>query len=293
MTTAPMARIRPSALLTAPPSPPKPPAEAIDRYELYELCVQTPHVMVRMLESMHGGKPRIFREDFSGAAANCRAWVQRAKPGSPRRAIAVDLDPEPLARLAGFANIKTVRADVRRAPDRADIIAALNFPLGYFFKRSELVAYLRACRRRLLPRGMFVADIYGGRTAFSLLTASAQFQLPDGTPVRYSWEHREADPTTARVVDVIHFRVGSGRSARWIRDAFVYEWRLWSIPELADAYREAGFDQIDVYEQTVVSVDAAGTLHCAPIRPGDDMPDNYVAYVVGRAQRPRRSSGKP
>jgi SAM-dependent methyltransferase len=235
--------------------------------------------MVEWLEAAHGGRPRVLREDFSGAGAICRAWVGSARG---RRAIAVDRDPEPLARLRGARGVRAVRADVMACGAKADVIAAVNFPLGYFFERPNLVAYLRACRGRLNPGGVLVADVYGGRSAFDLGTFPARFVLADGTPVAYEWEHRAADALTARVTDVIHFRVGRGRRAVSMRDAFVYEWRLWSIPELRDACAEAGLGEFCVYDRGSAARDHAGRLHLAPVEHGSRLEESWVAYVAVR-----------
>lgn len=261
------------------------PAPGPDRFDLYEHCVQTPDGAARLLAAIHGGRPRVLREDFAGGGGICKAWVRagRGRAGG-REAIAVDHDPEPLRRLAGVEGVRTLCADVRRARARADVIAALNFPLGYFFERRDLVAYLRACRKRLLPRGVFVADTYGGRGAFDRATTSADFVLPGGERVRYTWEQREADPVRGRVVNALHFRVrAAGRRTRVLRDAFVYHWRLWSIPELVDACRDAGFGRVEVFDPQAGALDEHGRLHVRPVDAGEGLGEDWVVYVAARA----------
>lgn len=251
------------------------------KYDLYERCVQSPRASAAYLRAIHGRSPRTLREDFCGGGALCLAWTST----DPRAtAIGVDMDPEPLARLRGVPRVRAMAADVLAVDAKADIIAATNFPLGYFSERRELVEYLRRSRARLKRRGVFVADMYGGRDSMTLETTSARFSLADGTPVLYEWEHREADAVSARVLNVIHFTVGKGRKAVRLRDAFVYPWRLWSIPELADAYREAGFGTVEVYDHEAGAMDHLGTLHVRPYEPGSDMlAENWVVFVAGRA----------
>jgi hypothetical protein len=70
-----------------------------DKYAYYRHSVQGPAGQVVVLERFYseargGAKPRILREDFCGTFDNCCAWVRR---GPERRAVGVDLDPEPLA----------------------------------------------------------------------------------------------------------------------------------------------------------------------------------------------------
>ncbi|MCC6950422.1 MAG: hypothetical protein IT433_03125 [Phycisphaerales bacterium] len=262
------------------PEPPLTPASP-SRYDLYERCVQSPRASAAYLRAIHGRSPRVLREDFCGGGALCLAWVATDPQAS---AIGIDLDPEPLTRLRGVPRVRAIAGDVLDTNAKADIVAATNFPLGYFYERADLVEYLRRSRARLKRRGVFVADMYGGRDSMQLQTTSARFTLSDGTPVLYEWEHREADPVTARVLNVIHFAVGRGRRASRFRDAFTYAWRLWSIPELTDAYREAGFGAVEVYDHEAGAMDHLGTLHVRPYEPGaDTLPDNWVVFVAGRA----------
>ncbi|MFA6046004.1 MAG: hypothetical protein WC718_13560 [Phycisphaerales bacterium] len=253
----------------------------MNRYDLYELCVQNAPAMVRFLVAAHGGAPLVLREDFSGGAALCRAWVGE----DDRRAIAVDFDPAPLKRVAKVPGITVRAADVRKATDKADVIAALNFPLGYWHTRDELVVYLKLCRRRLKRRGVFVGDLYGGADAFRPLTMSRRFRGPDGERVSYTWEQEEGDPATGLVRNALHFEVapprGKAGKTRAFRRAFTYHWRLWSIPEFSDAAREAGFASVEMYDQDAGAMDGEGRLHIRPAH-GDELDENYVVYVVGR-----------
>jgi SAM-dependent methyltransferase len=265
---------------------PGPGARVPDKYELYELCVQAPRSTARFLHAVHGRSPTLLREDFSGAAGICRAWV-REWPGA--RAVAVDQDPEPLARCGPHPRLTRVHADVRDAPHPADVLCALNFPLGYWHARADLISYLRLCARRLRRGGVFVADTYGGRRAADPGTYDVAFRTRDGIPVRYRWEQRSHDAVTGRVENAIHFRVGAGRRAAWMRDAFVYRWRLWSLPELRDAYEEAGFTDVRVYDTQDAAVDHLGRWHVTPVEPGTLSGDMWVVCVTGRVGRRGRS----
>ncbi|MCC6677503.1 MAG: class I SAM-dependent methyltransferase [Phycisphaerales bacterium] len=253
----------------------------MDRYDLYELAVTYPPRLARFIDAVHGRRPRILREDFSGSAALARHWAGL----SPKHtAIAVDLDREPLARAAGTPRLAIRRADVRRAHDRADIIACTNFPLGYWHTRRDLVAYLKHARACLRPRGLFIADLYGGADAFEPGRTTTRLRGPGGERIEYTFEQRSADPITGRVVDALHFKVRERGRARAtiIRDAFIYDWRLWSIPELADAYAEAGFRAIEVYNTLGDAIDQDGQLHVRPVQPGEDLGRSWVVYLTGR-----------
>ncbi len=68
-----------------------------DRHRLYELCAQAPRETAGLLGAIHRNGAKVLGEDFCGTAAAAAAWVRAVEGG---RAIAVDRDPEPLARAA-------------------------------------------------------------------------------------------------------------------------------------------------------------------------------------------------
>ena len=68
-------------------------------------------------------------EDYSGTGALARAWL---KIGRDKRAVIVDQDAGALARAGRSARLKKVNADVLKVRDRADVIAATNFPICYW-----------------------------------------------------------------------------------------------------------------------------------------------------------------
>ena len=246
-------------------------------FDLYELCVTDAPRLARFIAAVHGRKPRTLREDFSGTGALARAWASAYGD-----AVAVDLDRKPLAR-AKAPGVRTIRADATRCRVKADIIAATNFPLGYFHERAALVAYLKHARACLNPRGILLADLYGGDGAMQPLTIKKKARGPAGERVDYTWEQREADPTTNLVLDTLSFVVTPKKGpAKRFPDAFVYHWRLWSIPELRDAMLEAGFRRVEVYSRMGDAIDSDGNLYVRPHEPGDPLEDNYVVYVVGR-----------
>jgi len=247
------------------------------KYDLYELCVQNPKGTVRFLEAVHGGRPTTLREDFSGGAAICRAWAATGRP-----AIAVDEAAAPLRR-ARAPGVTVVRADVRTPRNKADIIAALNFPLGYWHTRAELVDYLRRSRSRLRPKGVFIADTYGGASSLTVESKQIEVIAPGDVRITYTWDQQSVEPLTGRVFNAIHFSVRDGDGpARAFKSAFTYDWRLWTVTELRDAYAEAGFTRTDVYDQTGGAMDHLGRLHVLPLREDEELGGSFVVYVVGR-----------
>ncbi len=251
------------------------------KFDLYSLCVQSPLLYARFLRAIHGRDPRILREDFSGAAAICSAWLEL----DPRHAaIAVDMDPAALRHARPAKRLRRIARNVLAAPHKADMIAALNFPIGYWHTRPDLLRYLTLSRRRLREHGALLIDTYGGRSAFTTGTTRKRLRAPAGQRITYEWEQRQADPVSGLVHNAIHFTINGAAAGRprTLRNAFTYHWRLWSIPELTDAMHEAGFTRVDVYDRLGDAIDSDGNLYVRPVQPGEPLDDDWVAYLAAR-----------
>ncbi len=261
----------------------------ISPIDLYELCVTEPERLIRFLQAAHGRKPVTLREDFSGSGALSRAWAASHRS---RRAIAVDIDPGVLSHAAVHPRVSPLVSDAKQAKARADIIAAINFPIGYQHSRASLLKYLRAVRKSLNPRGIFICDLYGGRDAFTPGKIIQMLRAPTTAPwrgelVEYTFEQRAADPVSGLVLDCLHFRVWKKHSKSKtpdfvFKDAFVYHWRLWSLPELSDAMKEAGFRSVEIHDRLGDAIDLDGKLHLRAVGPDNPVDENWVVYVVAR-----------
>jgi hypothetical protein len=58
------------------------------------------------------------------------------------------------------------------------------------------------------------------------------------------WDQAKFNPITNEITCYIHFEFPDGNG---MRRAFTYHWRLWSLVEVCEALREAGFQTADVY----------------------------------------------
>jgi SAM-dependent methyltransferase len=226
-------------------------AATADRYELYERTVQDPDAECDLIEQvwdeLKGRTPRTLREDFCGTAVTAIAWVRRSRRN---RAIAIDLSPEVLRiaeqrvrrklRPAARRRIRLVRGDVLKARTRpVDVIAASNFSYFTFKTRPLLRRYFRACHRALARGGMLLLDAYGGSDAWREIREPRKEK-----GFTYVWDQHHVNPVTGHVRNHIHFRFPDGSK---LQRAFTYDWRLWTLPELTELLREAGFRKVTVY----------------------------------------------
>lgn len=227
--------------------------------------------------------PTLLREDFAGTAAVAAAWVAL---DPSHQAMAVESHAPTLRwahrhtrrGLGGRADdLHLVCADVMRVTSpKVDLIAALNFSTFIYHDRAAMLGYLRHARRGLRKRGVLVIDAYGGPGAMRIGTQTRRVQS-DAGDFDYHWEQRACDAVTARVGCRIHFTLDDGRA---IRSAFRYDWRLWTLPELLELMREAGFSDAGVWCD---AIDPRTGLADGRFRPRNHMParQDWVAYVVG------------
>lgn len=225
-------------------------ASTADKYRLYGEAVQTPgddaRFLARYFKRLTGRPLRILREDFCGTA---NILIEFIRLHRENRGIGVDLDPEPLEwcrrhNLASLSpqersRILLLQQDVllTRHP-RADLIAAFNFSHCVLKTRKELNAYFRTARQALGPGGIFIVDNHGGTDV--PVVGSETWRCGK---FKYTWEVADFDPLSHHIVNKIHFLFPDGSR---IKDAFVYHWRLWTLPELQDAFAEAGFRNVQV-----------------------------------------------
>ena len=266
-------------------------ARRLDMLTLYRAAVQHPEAEVALLMRVfghhRGALPERLGEDFAGTAAVAGAFVRFA---DHHRAVAVERDAPTLqwsrrraaAELSPdeFRRLRFVHADVRRARHApVDLIATLNFSVGELHTRAELLAYLGSARRRLRPGGLLALDLYGGPGSQRVITQDRPFHAPDGRRLTYRWEQRSFDHATGMTRCRIHYLDARGRRLSPPRGAFNYHWRLWSIAELHDALRDAGFTPATWCD----TLDPDTGQSDGHYRPVATLParEDFVAYVVG------------
>ena len=259
-------------------------ADKADRHALYQRAVQSPDVDVEFFERVFRANfhraPTLLREDFCGTALVSCEWVNSKKT---RHALGVDLDASTLAwgRKHNVEQLKQARrerielreADVREVSDpKADVIAGQNFSYNIFKTREELRVYFEAAHANLADEGVLVLDQMGG-------AETQEDEREDirkiGKGIKYVWEQRRFDPVTNEADLAIHFIFKDGSA---LNNAFEYDWRVWSLPELRELLLEAGFDRVDVYWEDE-DEDGEGNGHYSKVESAPADP-SWVACIV-------------
>ncbi|KAL1921142.1 uncharacterized protein VTP21DRAFT_10858 [Calcarisporiella thermophila] len=249
--------------------PKNPPlASTADKHSLYHESVQAPRRECQTLANIYRHlsqqhpiiPPRILREDFCGTAILCHEWVHR---DVNREAIGIDLDKEVLEygrrRLEDSVEgerVRLVHEDVRKVKGlKADILCALNYGICYLHKRRELVSYLRNCKEDLNENGVFICDLFGGLTAhtgqYGRKHRGSNFEFCNALFIQYFFEQTPVDTVSSLAKCRLHFRFEDGKLAHycssWMKNAFSYEFRLYTIREVREAMEEAGFTQTHIW----------------------------------------------
>ena len=234
-----------------------------------------------------GRKALRLREDFCGTFRLSAEWVKQSKE---HRALGLDIDPEPLhyGRRNHYRELRPSqrsRLSVRKQnvlmPTRqtSDVIAACNFSLYTFKSRELLLKYFKSCLKSLASDGVLILEMAGGPGMIAKMrerktVRAPQLRIP-GKKFTYVWEQKDFDPITHDALYYIHFKLNDGRE---LKQAFEYDWRLWTIPEVRDILVEAGFSSSRVYWESEHK--GVGTGEYVEAKRGDNA-YSWIAYVVG------------
>lgn len=257
----------------APPKPrrtsPKPAlAKQADKHDLYQRAVQCPEAEIDFVDAqfkrLRKRRAVRLREDFCGTAITACEWVRRRPTNI---AIGLDLDRPTLDwgiahNLSRLTKGQRARIDLRQTnvlephPDLAgtiDIVLAMNFSFWTFHDRATMLQYFSRVREDLGRDGVFFMDFYGGFDALRVLKERRKIPHASkgepsvhgfNTPFNYIWEQRSYDPASGRLTCAIHFELPDKSR---VKNAFIYQWRLWTLREIRDILEEAGFARTTVY----------------------------------------------
>lgn len=258
-------------------------SEYADRHALYEQSVQDPEseldFVAETFERVVGRPLKHLREDFCGTANTAAEWVRR---GADHRATGVDLDAEVMAwgrarHIASLSpdqqsRIQLIEGDVLSvvAP-AADAILGMNFSYYLFKTREQLRHYFERARANLVEDGVLFLDAFGGYEAHREIEERTEH---DG--FTYVWDQDHFDPITHDMTCMIHFEFEDGSE---MREAFTYHWRLWTLPELQELLKEAGFRNVTVYWEGTDEDSNEGNGIYSPAKHGE-ADAGWISYLV-------------
>jgi SAM-dependent methyltransferase len=236
------------------------PLKRFDKYFHYVNSVQSADHDAELLwyifkKSCKGPLPAkiILQEDFCGTAALCYEW---AKLGPKHQATGIDLDAQALIWGADnhttdlepevISKVNMIHGDVMLDHKiNPQIICALNFSYFFIKRRNELIKYFKACKESLAKDGILILDSFGGPDYLLPHIDKRQNQEQRFT---YWWEIEMFDAISHQIKCHIHYqRKGEAQRKR----VFSYDWRLWSIPEITDVLKEAGFSSIQYWAEGI------------------------------------------
>ena len=134
--------------------------------------------------------------------------------------------------------------------------------------------YFRACLGSLRSQGTLLLELAGGPGMISQTKETKTVRISKTKKVIYVWDQKSFDPVTRNGRYAIHFKLPNGKT---LKNAFEYDWRLWTIPETKDALEEAGFSQVYVYWEA--QEQGRGTGEYVQAETGDNA-HAWIAYIV-------------
>lgn len=258
--------------------------QVIDKYKLYQLAVQSPETDTRFLRKIYkqlrGEKGLHFREDFCGTGALSAAWLNLHPDHS---AEGFDIDPLPIewGKVNNFHDVDNAQQRMHwqlkdvceKSQTPPDVRCAQNFSYCVFKTRDALYQYFKSCYDDLNDKGIFVLDSHGGPESIQDMEEEREI---DGHDFTYIWDQDFFSPVTHEAIRKIHFKLANGKM---LKNAFVYDWRIWTLPEMLEMLYDIGFEKVICYWEGVDSDGESGNGIFKPTQKGtNDL--SWVAYLV-------------
>ncbi len=256
-------------------------ASRADRHKLYENSVQNVKAEIDFIDTTFQALRKRtalkLREDFCGTANTSCEWVRRRNNNV---AYSVDLDPHvqdwgrknTLTRLnpQQHKRVTLINADVMqvKTPDAPDIVLAMNFSYWIFKERKTMIRYFRRVYSTLEPDGIFFLDAFGGYEATRVMT-----EVTDYKRFKYIWDQSKYNPINGHGLFKIHYKFPDGSR---LNNAFTYDWRVWTLPELSEMLIEAGFKPTIYWEGTDKNNEGDGIFTAATEGEADA---GWIVYI--------------
>ena len=267
-------------------------ADLADPHVLYEKSVQSQDFdlpfFAEYFENYTGRPLHLLREDFCGTAALSAHFVTQHPKN---HAVGVDLD-WPTLNWGMKHHVSLLPVDQQNHltlihgnvldhhSSQVQLAVALNFSYMIFKDRPTLRQYFKRAKESLQPGGMFILDIWGGSESQVLQEEPRDIDNPEDDGIgdfTFIWDQDAFDPTTYFCTMRMHFTFQDDSE---MRNAFVYDWRMWTMPEVMELMNEAGFRDVHfLWEGTNRKTnEGTGTYHRVEKGEADLA---WVTYIVG------------
>ncbi len=262
-------------------------AKKADKHRLYERAVQCSDAEIDFVDqtfkALTGREAVFLREDFCGTTNSSCEWIRRRETN---RAVCVDLDEDVLAwgqrhHVGSLTEeqqerIQLIHDDVMTvATEPMDTILAMNFSYWLFQDRTSLLAYFKRVYDSLVEDGVFFLDACGGFEAFREMEESTEHDN-----FTYVWDQSHYNPITGHYICKIHFHFKDGSK---LKEAFVYDWRLWTLPEITEMLAEAGFEATVYWEGTDEEGEGSGVFTASTQGEADA---GWIVYMSATKNKP-------
>ena len=254
-----------------------------DRHVLYQESVQCVEAEIDFVDEtfkqLRDRRAKRLREDFCGTANTSCEWVRRRRDNI---AYGVDLDDDVQAwgidrnisqlSKSQASRVKLIHGNVLTAKTTpCDVILAMNFSYWIFKERAVMRRYFRRVLSQLTEDGVFFLDAYGGHDSFKVIKERTRYDH-----YTYVWDQASYNPINGDMLCNIHFHFPDGSK---LRNAFTYEWRLWTVPEIRELLVEAGFKSVTVYWQGTDEDSGEADGEFVPAEIGEPDPA-WIAYIT-------------
>ena len=254
-----------------------------DKHILYEKAVQNVDFDIdfvkRVYKKIRGKEATLLKEDFCGTFNLCCNWVQK---NSLHRAVGVDIHA-PTLQWGKKNNLSKLSDEQQKNitlfcdnvlnvnRPQTEVVVAFNFSYFLFKTRTELLGYFKNAFKSLKSDGILFMDSFGGSESYLVLEEKRKI-----SGFTYIWEHASYHPVTSETMCKIHFEFPDGSK---MRNAFVYDWRLWTLAEINELLLEAGFREVQIYWEGTDSETGKGNGVFRITKKGEPC-ESWIAYVV-------------
>jgi hypothetical protein len=156
-----------------------------------------------------------------------------------------------------------------------DALLAMNFSYWLFKEREDLVNYFKIARESLKDDGIMFLDAFGGYESFQELEEEREID-DDDAGFTYVWDQASFNPINNNMICHISFHFNDGSV---MKNAFTYDWRMYTLPEIRDILKDAGFKKSTIYWEGWDEDEEEGNGIYEPAEQGEADP-GWVVYIT-------------